>query len=607
MHLSPDAPNIDAFVNGEGPAVSNLAFGSGTGALSLPAGTASLQIAPTGAPASSAVLSVDGVQLQQDRSYTAVAFGNVASIAGNVIEDSTQGLASNQVRLRVVHAAAGVGSVDVYLLDGSNTPIAENLFFGSAASAFDVPAQAFVAGIDVDNDAVADLIFNIPALTAGTNVNVYAVADGADVYLVAQLPGDTTVRIDPEAQQLRVLHLSPNAPPVTPLVNGSSLFNQVSFGQSTSYATVGGGVASLDVTLDGTLQTSALNVTVPLALGKRVTAVAFDNVANLSATTFTDDATGLPAGQIRVRAIHGAPSVGQVDLYALSDNGAQVPLLLNVNFSDVAAPLDLPAGTYTIGVDVDNDAVVDLVFALPTLVAGTLANVFVTEDATGAVFALAQLDGDVTARIEPGETTIRVVHLSRDAPHVDVFVDGALAVNNLAFKSQSGSATVLSGGASIAVTPTGAGIHNAVIDETVTLLPGRSYTVVAYDDVAPIKALVLEDDDGGIGNGNIRLPVTHVAPLVTRGDLFELVNGNSFGAQLVDDFGFGETQSPPDVPAAAYTVGFDANAIGVVAVSFDLPLVTPGTFARAFVYNEHDGSVAVLVTLPTATFVVPGF
>lgn len=608
LHLSADAPNVDVFVDGEGPAVQDLPFGSGTDVLELPAGTVDLQISATGASASSAVLTLDDVQLEEDRQYTAVAFGNLNALAGKVIEDSTQGLASNQVRVRVVHAAAGVGAVDVYATGSiGDATIAENLFFGSAAQPLDVPAEAFVAGIDVDNDGNADLLYNVPALTPGSNVNVYAVADASGVFLLAQLPGATTVRIDPVAQELRVLHLSPNAPPVTPLVDGNNLYNEIAFSQSTGYVTVGSDTATLDVTLDGTLNSSALSAELALDFGKRYTAVAFDNVSNLSATYFADDAAGLPAGQIRVRAIHGAPGVGQVDIYAMEDDGSQALILPDVNFGDVAAPLDLPAGAYTLGVDVNDDLLVDVIFALPELTSGTLANVYVTQDADGTVFALAQLDGDVTARIDAGTATVRVVHLSRDAPNVDVFVNGGLAITNLAFKNQSSTATVPASGLNIAVSPTTAGIFSAVINANVTLLPNKSYTVVAYDDVAQIKALVLDDDSDGLESGNIRLPVSHVAPLVTRGDLFELIDGNSFGTQLVDDFGFGETQLPPDLPAAAYTVGFDANAVGIVAVSFDLPLVTPGTFARAFVFNEADGSVAVLVTLPEATLVVPGF
>ncbi len=602
LHLSPEAPPVDAYVNGQGPAVSGLAFGNSTDNAVLAPGEVDLQVTAQGASPSNALLTINDVRLDEGRRYTAIAFGSLNALAGNVIEDSTQGLASNQVRVRVVHTAVGVGVVDIYA-DG--TPITENLFYGSAAAPVDVPAQAFVAGIDVDNNGQPDLLYDIPALTPGTSVNVFAVADASGVYLIAQLPGATTVRIDAVSQELRVLHLSPDAPAVIPVLGGNNPLGQIPFGQSTDYVTVGSASANLAVTTDGTLGTSVLTADLPLERGKRYTAVAYGNLANIGATYFVDDPAGLAAGNIRVRAIHGAPSVGQVDIYAVDADGTQSLLLADVNFGDVANPLDVPAGAYTLGVDVNNDAQSDVMFALPDISAGTLANVYVTEDASGNVFALAQLPGSFTARIDPATAEVRVVHLSRDAPNVDVYVDGAAAISNLPFKQQSGKAELFARTIQVDVTPAGAGLGSAVLSGPVTLLPNQSYTVVAYDDVAQIKAVVLLDEDQGLSTGSIRLPVSHVAPLVTRGDLFELVNGNAFGTQLVDDFGFGETQTPPDLPAAAYTVGFDANAIGVVAVSFDLPLITPGTFARAFVFNELDGSVAVLVTLPNTTIVVP--
>src|SRR5690606_12959960 len=123
-------------------------------------------------------------------------------------------------------------------------------------------------------------------------------------------------------------------------------------------------------------------------------------------------------------------------------------------------------------------------FELPELAAGTSANVYVTQDDDGNVFALAQLDRATTARIDPSQSEVRVIHLSRDAPNVDVYAGGDAVIRDLAFKSQSSSLTVPSGTLSVAVTAAGAALDTAVIEADLSLLPGRAYTVVAYDDVA---------------------------------------------------------------------------------------------------------------------------
>ena len=48
VHASPDAPNVDLYVNGEAAGVNDFAFMATTGFLELPAGDYSFAVAPTG-------------------------------------------------------------------------------------------------------------------------------------------------------------------------------------------------------------------------------------------------------------------------------------------------------------------------------------------------------------------------------------------------------------------------------------------------------------------------------------------------------------------------------------------------------------------------------
>jgi hypothetical protein len=614
MHLSPDAPAIDAFLDSD-RVVAGLEFTLGSDAIPAEEGVFEVAIAPAGLGIDSAVLTLGEQRLEDGKSYTAFAFGDLASLQLSLIEDGTQGLASNQVRVRVIHTAFGVGNVNVYVEpeDGAQQTIVTDLRYGNSTSPVDIAPEAFVAGIDVDGDGESDLLYDIPALEPGTSVNVFASRSvNGDVSLVAQLPGDAIAILPsklptPDIQRLRVVHLSPDAPAVEPLLDGESRseFGQIVFPTGTNYASLLAMETTLDVTVDGTISSSVLSADLEFERGASYTAVAINRVSSIGALFFRDDASGLAAGDIRVRAIHGAPDVGQVDIYAVAGDGALTTLLSNVDTGTAAEPLDVVAGAYTLGVDVDNDEKPDLYFELPELSAGTLANVYVTQDNAGSVFMVAQLpDGSIT-RIDPAQSTVRVLHLSRNAPNVDVYVGGGLAVSNLPFKSQSSTLSVVSGSYETAVAAAGAHISTAVINAQLTFLPSKSYTVVAYGDLATISALVLEDEASGLAASDIRLPITHCAPGVTRGDIYELLNGSSFGAQLVDDFGFGETQTPPDLPAGTYIVGFDANATGVIDVTFDLPLLAPQTFARAYVIQDANNTVELLVQLQDTIIVVP--
>jgi Domain of unknown function (DUF4397) len=72
-------------------------------------------------------------------------------------------------------------------------------------------------------------------------------------------------------------------------------------------------------------------------------------VSSIEPIVLTDDNTAPAAGNVRVRAIHGAPSAPAVDIYVTApgaDLAAATPVLTNVEFRQVADYLEAPAGTY---------------------------------------------------------------------------------------------------------------------------------------------------------------------------------------------------------------------------------------------------------------------
>jgi hypothetical protein len=202
LHLSPDAPFVDVFVNqGTDPVIENLEFPKGTAYLEVPTGTYTFDVAPAGGSADDAVLSIAGLTLEPGLSYTAVAIDEVSSIAALPLVDDYRALATGKIRVRAVHAAPAVGEVDLWSVpdSGDPAPLWTNVNFGVAGAPLDVDAGAYTIGVDVDDDMSPDLLFRLPALPAGTVANVYAVNDSDDdVFLLAQLPDGSTARVDPE-------------------------------------------------------------------------------------------------------------------------------------------------------------------------------------------------------------------------------------------------------------------------------------------------------------------------------------------------------------------------------------------------------------------------
>jgi len=112
-------------------------------------------------------------------------------------------------------------------------------------------------------------------------------------------------------------------------------------------------------------------------------------------------------------------------------------------------------------------------------------------------------DDNVTDPGEVGLAQVRVIHLSPDAPAVDVSVNGAVAVSGAAYLDVTGYLPVPAGDARITVTPAGA-TAPVVIDATVPLGANASYTIVATGFLADIQPLVLVDDITASGQAKVR-------------------------------------------------------------------------------------------------------
>lgn len=216
---------------------------------------------------------------------------------------------------------------------------------------------------------------------------------------------DNPVDPMPGESNLRAIHLSPDAPEVDIYLNGSATpaVTDLAFNEGTSFLTVSEG--SYDVAIapaNTSLGSAVLTVNdVDLNAGTSYTAVAFSPVASINALLLTDNLSTPPAGQIRVRAIHTASAVGQVDIWNVPSGGTPAPLYQDVDFGVAGGYLTIPAGSYTLGFDVNNDATPDLTFTTPALPAGTVANIFAVSSSGGSVYLLAQLQNSQIVQINP--------------------------------------------------------------------------------------------------------------------------------------------------------------------------------------------------------------
>lgn len=170
VHASPDAPNVDIWVDGE-TVLTDVPFTAVSEYLTLPAGTYNVQVTATGS--TDPVIDAD-LTLEAGTSYTVAATGMLADITATVLTDDRMP-AEGQAKLRVFHASPSAPSeVDVAVTDG---PIlVEAIAYPEATDYLTVDAGTYPLEIRAAGDDAAALTLEA-TLEAGQNYTAIAMDD----------------------------------------------------------------------------------------------------------------------------------------------------------------------------------------------------------------------------------------------------------------------------------------------------------------------------------------------------------------------------------------------------------------------------------------------
>lgn len=203
-----------------------------------------------------------------------------------------------------------------------------------------------------------------------------------------------------------------------------------------------------------------------------------------------------------------------------------------------------------------------------------------------SVFIASCDNDDDEEDMEQQQARVMVVHASPNGPAVDVRVNNAVALNNVAFSANSAYLPVNAGTTNIKVSPTGT--TNYVIDANVPLQGNMNYSVYAVDSVNKIKAAVVTDNLATPAAGKAHVRFFHFSPNAPAVDIAVTGGPVVFSNRVFNDQGT-NTGVQAFTPLDAGTYNLEVRLAGTTTRVLALPNValTAGkiytVFAKGFV------------------------
>ncbi|MFC6837666.1 DUF4397 domain-containing protein [Halomarina ordinaria] len=157
-----------------------------------------------------------------------------------------------------------------------------------------------------------------------------------------------------EMANVRVAHLSPDAPNVDVYVAGDPVLEDVAFGTVSDYLELAPDTYDLEITAAGDPETVVFEGEQEVAAADYTLAAVgelADDGESFALEVLEDDNSSPGSDTARVRAVHASPDAGAVDITTASDGEA---LFDGVEFGD-AAYVEVPGGSYELEIRPDTE------------------------------------------------------------------------------------------------------------------------------------------------------------------------------------------------------------------------------------------------------------
>jgi len=199
VHASPDAPNVDVYVDGDA-VLEDVAFGTVSDYLTVPAGPHQIEVTAAGNPDTSVF---DQEVEVGEGDFTALAIGELAEgsdtpFTVEVLEDDNSPTNEGEARVRAVHASPDAPNVDI-TVESTGDALFEDVSRGDSAYV-SVPAGEYTLEMRVaqdDNQGDVVTTFDVNA-EAGSVYTAFAVGYAAPDDAPADQPFEAVTALDAE-------------------------------------------------------------------------------------------------------------------------------------------------------------------------------------------------------------------------------------------------------------------------------------------------------------------------------------------------------------------------------------------------------------------------
>ncbi|MFL7046793.1 DUF4397 domain-containing protein [Vibrio cyclitrophicus] len=410
VHASPDAPLVNVLINSQAR-WTGVDYANASGYTSVTAGQTSVQVdVQLPGDAVLTVLPQNQFELSSDTDYTVMVVGDADGsnnpVEALVVTRPASGTAtSSSLDVQVVHAASGVGDVNLYVTGPSDplgTPLG-TLGYKDFTDVLNIPAGQYRVRLETVSGSAIAFDSGEITLSGGSELTIAAVprADSNSAspvkLMVMDGKGSSLIYDMAETAEVRVGHLVDGAPNVDVYVNSTQFapLDDLMFKEVRGFLDLAAGSYDIDIYETATTSPTFIDVDgLAVFTGMDYSVYAVGTVSNLNLEALVVPENRRPVATSAVLNItHAAanPIAALVDIYLTENVGisGSTPALSNVKFKDYANGIYVAAGSYYVTITVAGDPTTVAIDSAPaTLADGVVYQVVAIDDVAGMGFNL---------------------------------------------------------------------------------------------------------------------------------------------------------------------------------------------------------------------------